>query len=98
MRANKTFISTYPNPFHSNINISVDVPASEATSLHEVYISIYSLAGKLIMNTGRQTMYNGHYQLQWDGRGANGHDCAAGVYLVNVWLDGKSYAYKVIKY
>ncbi|WP_177191820.1 LamG-like jellyroll fold domain-containing protein [Parafilimonas terrae] len=98
MRANKTFISAYPNPFHSNINILVDVPASEATSLHEVYISIYSLAGKLIMNTGRQTMYNGHYQLQWDGRGANGHDCAAGVYLVNVWVDGKPYAYKVIKY
>jgi hypothetical protein len=97
MKSNTVLISAYPNPFYRDITITVDVPPAEATITHEVQVYIYDATGRLIMNTDKSIMYNGHYQTRWNGSTRDGTSSAAGAYLVNVLVDGKLRPYKIIK-
>jgi hypothetical protein len=38
----------------------------------------------------------GQHALQWDGRDANGHQTASGIYLVRVLMAGKSHTSKTL--
>ncbi|MEO8962542.1 MAG: LamG-like jellyroll fold domain-containing protein [Ginsengibacter sp.] len=97
LNKNEERINAYPNPFYNSLTITVDVPAAEATSTHDVQVSIYNSNGALIVNKDKDTMRNGHYQTQWNGNTGNGQFCAAGIYFINVIIDGKLKTYKIIK-
>ncbi len=97
LKSTKALITAYPNPFSYNINIAVGLPVEQSSGTHEVQISIHNSVGQLVLSRSKELIYDGHYQTTWNGRKADGSDCAPGVYLILVNIDGTTHNYKVIK-
>ena len=67
--------SIYPNPFNPLAIIPYSV-AKTAT----VEIKVYNARGQLMRHFGLAERAPGNYQIAWDGKDANGHECGSGVY------------------
>jgi len=69
-------LPAYPNPFNPSTNIRYQLmdPA-------RVRIDIYNVKGQLMRVYENDHSDPGYYQINWDGRDANGKSAASGVYL-----------------
>lgn len=90
-----TFI--YPNPFHEQVTINVTINDGSVSLAHEVEMSVYNVAGQLMVKRSKEPIINGVYTTTWNGRNLNGSECPAGVYFINIKVDGVLKIYKVIK-
>ena len=66
----------FPNPFNSSTTIHYEL--SERQSIE---LSIYNLAGQKLLTLDRGERESGRYARSWDGRDAQGHTLASGLYL-----------------
>ncbi len=73
----------YPNPFHSEINISYQIKESSI-----VDISFYSHTGELITTIIHQKQENGNYIKKWDGSDNGGKLCKSGLYIAALEING----------
>jgi hypothetical protein len=85
-------VLTFPNPFTDSLTVIVGEP----NSVDRVEITVFTAAGELVFRFPEE---NGGeiYQQTWDGRNENGEEVAAGIYLLNVDVDGRSQIVKVAK-
>lgn len=70
------YINAYPNPFSGKINIAYSIEAS-----CKVELSVYNLAGKLIIVLVKVEMGAGKHILEWDGSDQNNRQVPDGVYI-----------------
>ena len=84
-------VSLYPNPFVNYLNIQFF-----AEKDGQAEISIYDLAGRLIMKKSLQA-HAGINKYTWNGVSNQGASCAGGVHIVRVTVDGQTTAHEVIK-
>jgi len=89
----KTFnaITTYPNPFNSQINIKyeINIPAF-------YLISIYSITGDYIIELKSDFHSIGKYSVQWNGKTQTGEDVPSGIYFVTLTEPKNRVTQKVI--
>lgn len=92
----KSLIQTevFPNPFSKMLTIRAVLPPG----VHEIQTSIYDINGKLVMLYPKEMTGGKYYEVKWDGRNSSGSPCSAGVYLIHVISDKRTYVYKVVKY
>ena len=69
----------YPNPFNPTTSISFDMFESSNISLN-----IYDLNGRLVKNLMSGNLSQGTYNIDWNGKNANGASVAGGVYLYSI--------------
>lgn len=80
-------ISLYPNPFSSILNIAIEDKKGPAG------ISIFNMRGQLIRSWHDSDSYN----LQWDGKDAQGFSSPRGIYLIKLRLGKESFVRKVLR-
>ena len=87
-------VSASPNPFTSNVNISIELAEAFKNSDIEVYIT--DLQGNKLksfaLGQASETL-----NINWDGRTDFGKEMAAGVYLVVIKSGDKQVSFKLIK-
>ena len=66
----------FPNPFNSSTTIYY-----ELSKRQNVELSIFNLAGQKLISLDRGERTPGRYALSWDGRDAQGHTLASGLYI-----------------
>lgn len=69
----------YPNPFNPITSISFDV-----FELSNISLNIYDLNGRLVKNLMSGNLNQGTYNIDWNGKNANGTSVAGGVYLYSI--------------
>lgn len=84
-------ITTYPNPFNSNLTIKyeINVPAF-------YMISIYNIIGDHIIDLKSDFLSIGEYSIQWNGKTKSGEDVPSAIYFVTFVESRNRYAKKVI--
>lgn len=68
--------ANYPNPFNPSTTIRYELPITA-----DVNITIYNTLGQQVRVLLDDQNAAGQYEIQWDGRDANGHPVASGLYL-----------------
>lgn len=86
------YLSYYPNPFVSVLNISVKTDHEDI-----LRYQIYSLSGKLIRTWERQLNSMEHTLSSWDGKDNGGSMVPDGIYFLSVSGERSSRSVKVIK-
>jgi len=66
----------FPNPFNPNTNIRYSVREAG-----KVNIDIYNVKGQLVRSFKAEHNAPGYYQVNWDGRDANGKPASSGIYM-----------------
>lgn len=66
----------YPNPFNSSTTIKFDLPYKIPVKL-----GIYNILGQEVIILINKTLAAGEYEVEWDGKGANGEPLSTGVYF-----------------
>jgi len=61
-----------------------------------VDLRIFDLRGRLVRSVVAEDFAAGQHALRWDGRDANGHEAASGIYLVRMVAAGKPYTAKTV--
>lgn len=91
-------VNIYPNPFSGQVNININLTEDGSTpQAHEVQLSVYDVSGQLIIRHSKEQINGSIYQTTWDGKTANGTECARGIYFINIRIDGVLKIYKVVK-
>jgi catechol 1,2-dioxygenase len=72
-------ISTFPNPFNSQIKIEFDLTESS-----HVLVSIYNLNGQWIQTLNDGILIEGKHNFIWDGKLVNGYSVPSGEYFLNI--------------
>ncbi|MFZ6034282.1 MAG: VIT domain-containing protein [Melioribacter sp.] len=75
-------VKAYPNPFNSQVNISVTLPA-EATK-ENIKIKIYNLLGQEVKTFEYTPNSSNIINLFWDGKNDEGEQLSSGVYIFTV--------------
>ena len=78
-----TLGQNYPNPFNPSTVIGYDLP-----SRSDVRIDIYNVLGQSVRTLVSEAQSAGKHTAEWDGRDANGHSVASGVYLYRLQAGG----------
>lgn len=74
----------HPNPFIGFTSFKIQIP--KETKFNTAFLAIYDLTGKLI---DRIEIPSGNFSVEWSG---SGHE--SGIYLYNIVLDNKPFAYR----
>ena len=90
-------ITVYPNPFSNIANISVDLRGLDVLNSHEIQFSVVDVKGRLVVSRPVQNVAGTAYTTNWNGRNADGIQCASGVYFIRLLVDGIPHNYRVIK-
>ncbi|HYH56605.1 MAG TPA: T9SS type A sorting domain-containing protein, partial [Anseongella sp.] len=90
-------IVTYPNPFGQQANIRIDLKGPDKPGGRRLKLSVYDVSGNLVFEGREERVSAGSWQTSWNGRNRQGTDCLAGVYFINVTIDGIPLSQKVIK-
>lgn len=85
------FLSVYPNPFNSSLDISYQLPKE----VENLAINIYNMSGSLVWSFERAGVEAGYYSETWDGTDANAA-ASSGVYLIRMRADEKNVSRKAI--
>jgi len=70
-------VSTYPNPFHSTINIEIKSTTKQASS-----VKVYNLKGQLVKTINDANIASTNFT--WNGKDANNKAVANGIYYLRV--------------
>lgn len=84
-------VNVCPNPFSTNTEIAYKLRDSA-----ELIISVYNLKGQQIRTLINGTKDGGQYQICWDGKDDDGHNCASGIYLARMQAGGSNSFYKMM--
>ena len=85
--------ANYPNPFNPATTIPLAVPAGAKN----VDLTIYNVLGQPVRHVWTGPLPAGEHQLTWDGRDAQGHPVAAGVYVYRVQVGEQTRTRKMVK-
>ena len=85
--------ANYPNPFNPATTIPLTVPAGAG----DVDVTIYNVLGQPVRQVWNGPLAAGEHRLTWDGRDAEGHPVAAGVYLYRLQGDDHTRLRKMVK-
>ena len=72
-------ISTFPNPFNSQVEIQFNLTGSS-----HVLVSVYDIGGKWIQTLNDGILVEGKHSFMWDGKLINGYSVPSGEYFLNV--------------
>jgi hypothetical protein len=75
----KPRLSVYPNPFHSETNLTIYVSEAGFAT-----VEIFNIQGQLVRNLYAGQMETGEHQLQWNGATRDGQAASVGLYLVRM--------------
>lgn len=81
----------YPNPFNPETTMQFTLPSAAAVSL-----KIYNLNGQLVATLISGELAAGHHRVKWQGRTAEGHLAASGVYICRLQSEGLTLQRKLI--
>ena len=88
-------LSAYPNPFNSQVNIGINLPASLLTK--DVTFRIYNILGEVVKTFQAEHLQSsGKYQFTWDGRNEDGATVSSGIYFFVVTTPEKNYSVKLL--
>ena len=85
--------ANYPNPFNPATTIPLAVPAGAKN----VDLTIYNVLGQPLRQVWTGPLPAGEHDLTWDGRDAQGHPVATGVYVYRVQVDEQTRTRKMVK-
>ena len=88
-----TLGANYPNPFNPATTIPLVVPAGAKN----VTLTIYNVLGQPMRQLWTGPLSAGEHALTWDGRDAQGHPVAAGVYVYRLQVDEQTRTRKMVK-
>jgi hypothetical protein len=91
-RLEKTALELYPNPIVDGGKISFDINEAAAVDL-----SIYDIQGRFIQRLENSRLNAGSYEYFWNGETQDGEESPAGIYFVNITIDGKILTKKWLK-
>ena len=89
----KVLISTTPNPFENEVNISFELNEKQ-----KVRISVMNTAGNIVKEISNNLLDSGRHEIMWDGTDNAHHVVSPGVYFVIVQADKQQYKNRVIKF
>lgn len=81
----------HPNPFNSSTTIRY-----ELSTRQPIELSLYNLAGQKLITLDRGEREPGRYTLAWDGRDAEGHAVASGIYLYQLRSNDQQQTQKLV--
>jgi hypothetical protein len=84
-------LSVHPNPTLGQAAVSFALPERA-----QVEIAVYDLAGRLVSRLVSEPMDAGPHSLGWDGRDAQGHKVADGMYLLRARAGGRTAGGKIM--
>jgi photosystem II stability/assembly factor-like uncharacterized protein len=76
-------LTASPNPFGKSVRLSFDAPGARP-----VRVEIYDLRGRRVYSETTRSRTNGHCEVLWNGKDANGSVTAPGVYLARIGTRG----------
>ena len=85
--------ANYPNPFNPATTIPLALPAGAK----DVDLTIYNVLGQPMRQVWNGPLPAGEHELMWDGRDAQGHLAATGVYVYRLQVDGQTRTRKMVK-
>lgn len=77
-------LPAYPNPFASTTHIGFDLPRGG-----DVRLELFDPSGRRVRVFERTRMSAGRTGFEWDGKSANGHDVAPGIFFYRLRSDGE---------
>jgi hypothetical protein len=80
-------LNAYPNPFHSSINIPLQIGEDVGDANYTV--KVFDLSGKIVRTLASGPAEPGKYDVTWDARDEGGNPVANGVYVVRLSTDDK---------
>jgi FlgD Ig-like domain len=83
----------YPNPFNPSTTIAFDIPADKET---QVRLNVYNIRGQLVRTLVNETMDEGSYKIEWNGKDNSGRFVASGVYFYRIQADEFSKTRKMV--
>jgi hypothetical protein len=81
----------YPNPFNPTTTLRFEVPVAG-----RVQLVIYDLLGREVSRLVDRNLQPGYFEIQWDGRSANGIPLATGLYFARMAAPGYVKTVKMI--
>lgn len=85
-----TSLTTYPNPFNGNLNISLSI--KEASN---VQVLVFDVNGKVVSTIQNGQLSNGTYNLNWN---ASGSGLESGLYIIRVISDNQAPVQRTVFY
>jgi len=83
-------LANVPNPFNPRTSIRFSLTRAEP-----VRLDVYDLRGRHVARLLDERLDSGFHRVQWDGRDANRHSVASGVYLVRLSTPSKTTSRRV---
>lgn len=71
-----TLNGIYPNPFNPTAAVSFYMGQED-----NITLNVYNMKGQLITNLATEKFAEGFHNVVWNGKDANGRDCASGIYF-----------------
>ncbi len=71
-------ISTFPNPFNSQVEIQFDLTESS-----HVLVSVYDINGRWAQTITNESLSKGRHSFHWDGKSSIGRTVSAGKYFIH---------------
>jgi YVTN family beta-propeller protein len=68
-----------PNPFNPTTRIRFTVPSAD-----NVFLAVYDVSGRKVRTLVDERRRADHYEVEWDGRDANGRTVSSGVYFYKI--------------
>ena len=85
--------ANYPNPF----NPATTIPFTVSAGAGDVEVAIYNVLGQPVRQVWAGPLAAGEHRLAWDGRDAEGHPVAAGVYVIRLHQGDQTRMRKMVK-
>lgn len=87
-------IDAYPNPFNSQVNIKVTLPAGKYAS--DFSMKIYNILGEVVKTFEINDNNKNVIELLWEGKNDNNEELASGIYIFTVRGQGFSKSIKLV--
>jgi YVTN family beta-propeller protein len=88
--------SIYPNPFTNSTIIHYQVSGGESAAVH-VRLRIYNGTGQVVRDLVDQSVTQGHYTVEWDGRYHDDRPASEGIYFIEFIANDILQVRKVVK-
>ncbi|MEJ5352413.1 MAG: VIT domain-containing protein [Melioribacteraceae bacterium] len=87
-------IEAYPNPFNSQVNIRVTLPAGK--NANNFSMKIYNILGEIVKTFELRDNNKNIIELFWDGKNDNNEELASGIYIFTLRGEGFSKSIKLV--
>lgn len=81
-----------PNPAPGTVHFGLDLPSAARVDMR-----VLDVQGREVWAEPIRAYTAGHWTLGWDGRTAHGATAAAGIYLVQVSVDGRTFVRRIAR-